>query len=95
MIHVRVGVGLFKFAERLDAVIGDDKDVGLVIDVFQNAAQNAIEADVFVRKSIGADRIDLGIVSSIVGSNGIKPVSGPIFAGLRQPSEICGCVFNR
>jgi len=46
VIHMCMGVGLFKFAQRLDAVIGNDEEIRVVINVLQNRAQHLIEGDV-------------------------------------------------
>ena len=35
VVHVRVRVGFFELAQRFDAVIGNNNDVGVIIDVLQ------------------------------------------------------------
>ena len=51
VIHVRVRIGFFELAQRLDAVVGNDKDVGIVVRVLQDRAQHLVEGDVLVGKA--------------------------------------------
>ena len=84
VVHVRMRVGLFELAQRLDAVVGNDDDVGILVRVLQDCAQHFIEGNVLVGERLRAHRIDLGVVARIVRRDGIKPMPGPVFARLRQ-----------
>src|SRR5215469_8095310 len=55
MIHVGVRIGLLELAQWLDAVIGDDKHVGVVIHMLQYRTQHLVESDVLAREGIRAN----------------------------------------
>jgi len=40
VVHVRVRIGVLKLAQRLNAMVRNDKDICVLVDVLQNAAQN-------------------------------------------------------
>ena len=71
VVHVGVRVGLFEFTQRLDAVIRNDDEIRVLVDVLQNRAQYFVELDVLVRKRIRPDGVDLRVVTHVEGSNGI------------------------
>ena len=88
VVHVHVRVGLFELAQWLDAMIGHDEEIGVLVDMLQHDAQHFVESNVLVRKGIFPDCIDLRVVPGVVRSNRIKPVAGAIFTGLPQPGEL-------
>src|SRR6266566_7650899 len=53
VVHVSVRIGLFKFAQRLDAVVGNDNEISVIVDMLQDAAQYLVKRDVLVWESFG------------------------------------------
>src|SRR5207302_419014 len=90
VVHVCVRIFLFELPQRLDAVVGKDEQVSAGVHVLQQGAQNFVESNILVGKSVRADAVDAGIVPNVERRNGIQPVAGAILAGLRQKSEIGG-----
>ena len=58
--------------------------------MLQDTAQNLVETDVLVGECIRAHRVDLRVVTRIVGCDRIEPVAGAILAGLHEPGKIRG-----
>src|SRR5258706_11076856 len=95
VVHVRMRVSLFELPQRLDAMIGDDNNVGVLVNMLQNCAQYFIEGNVLVGEGLCTHRIDLGVVARVVGCDGIKPVPGPVLTRLSQPCEVGGMVIQK
>lgn len=70
VVHVGVRVGLFEFAQRLDAVVGNDDDVRILVGMLQDCAQHFIEGNVLVRECLRAHSVDFGIVARVVRGDG-------------------------
>src|SRR5712672_2485003 len=90
MVGMGVRIFFFKFAQRLDAVIGDDYYVSVVVDVLEDGAEHFVKGDVLIRKSALANVVNAGVLANIEWRNGIEPMAGAVFAGLGQEGEIGG-----
>src|SRR5580693_1861928 len=76
VVHVHVRVGLLELAQWLDAMIGHDEEIGVVVYVLQHGAQYFVEGNVLVGKRIFTDCVDLRVIPCVVRSDGIEPVAG-------------------
>src|SRR5882757_9429864 len=88
VIGVGVRIFFFKFAQRLDAVVGDDYHISVVVDVLQDRAKHFIEGNVLIGESALANAVDAGVIADIERRDGIEPVAGAVFAGLGQKGEV-------
>ena len=87
MVGVCVRIFLFKLAQRLDAMIGNDYYIGVLIDVLQNRAKHFVEGNVLVRESALPDAVDTGVVSDVERGDCVQPMSGAVRAdGMRSQS---------
>ena len=57
VIHVRKRIHLLELTQRFDAVVRNDEDIGVVVHVFQDCAQDLVESDVLVREGICAQTV--------------------------------------
>src|SRR6267142_3111027 len=88
VIGVGVRIFFFKLAQRLDAVIGDNDYVSVVVDVLEDGAKHFIEGNVLIGESALANAVDAGVVADIERRDGVEPMAGAVFAGLGQEGEI-------
>src|SRR5258708_10629430 len=90
MVGMGVRIFFFKRAERLDAVVGDNDYVSVVVDVLEDGAEHSVKGDVLIGKSALANAVDAGVVADVERRDGIEPMAGAIFAGLGQEGEVGG-----
>src|SRR6267154_4807872 len=90
VVGMGVRIFFFKLAQWLDAVVGDDYHISVVVDVLEDGAKHFIEGDVLVREGALANAVDAGVVADIEWRDGVEPMTGTVFAGLGQKGEIGG-----
>src|SRR6267143_844044 len=90
VVYVRMRIFLFELAQGLDAMVGENYQIGVFIDMLEDRAKHFVKRNVLVREGIEPDVIDAWIVANIERRDGVEPVPGAVFTRLRQESEIRG-----
>src|SRR6266436_2631718 len=88
MVGMGVRIFFFKLAQRLDAVIGDNDYVSVVVDVLEDGAKHFVKGDVLIGKSALANAVDAGVVTDIKRRDGVEPMAGAVFARLGQEGKV-------